>query len=165
MNFQDGSCCSQPESMTLVQLILFSIFFVCFLITAFLLVYKNFCKSYSNFRVNISGKEIGLTTTCKNAATSSSFYKFAKTFSKLALIMFYFYACDRANYFMKENKHYTLLTFLVPLLYLSVVGLFFHDSLPLAKVMNRHQTYELKGIMQVVILLYKMSNAQQVIET
>jgi hypothetical protein len=163
MNFQDASCCAQPESMTLIQLVLFSLFFACFLITGFLLVYKNFCKSYSNFRVNISGKEIGLTSTCKNAATSSGFYKFVKTFARLALILLYFYACDRANFFMKENKHYTPLTFLVPLVYIAVVGFFFHDSLPMAKVMNRQQTYELKGVMQVVILLYKMSNAQQVI--
>lgn len=28
--------------------------------------------------------------------------------------------------------------------------------------MNKYQTYELKGLMQIVILLYKMSNAQQV---
>jgi hypothetical protein len=65
---------------------------------------------------------------------------------------------------MKENQHYTLLTFLVPLLYISVVGIFFHDKLPsqIAKVNNRFQTDELKGFMQIVILLFRMSNAEQV---
>ena len=55
---------------------------------------------------------------------------------------------------MKENQHFTLLAFLVPLIYVSVVGIFFHDSLPTEKVLSRDQTNELKGFMQLVILFY-----------
>jgi hypothetical protein len=61
---------------------------------------------------------------------------------------------------MKENTHFTILTFFIPFMYVTVVGLFFHDSLPFSKVMDRHQTDELKGFMQIVILLYRMSAAQ-----
>ena len=86
---------------------------------------------------------------------------------------------------MKENKHFTLLSFSIPLIYVSVVGIFFHDNLPVVihsnfvkflfqfclnlnscfnkpKIMNRQQTDELKGFMQFVILIYRMSNAQKV---
>jgi hypothetical protein len=63
---------------------------------------------------------------------------------------------------MKENKHFTFLTFFIPFVYVSIVGLFFNDSLPFAKVLDRHQTDELKGFMQVVILLFKMSSAEKV---
>ena len=29
---------------------------------------------------------------------------------------------------MKENKHFTVLTFSIPFIYVSVLGLFFHDN-------------------------------------
>ena len=62
---------------------------------------------------------------------------------------------------MKENQHFTLLTFFIPLIYVSVVGIFFHDNLPTDKVLSRHQTDELKGFMQLVILFYRMSSAHK----
>ncbi len=62
---------------------------------------------------------------------------------------------------MKENQHFTLLAFLIPLIYVSVVGIFFHDSFPSEKVLSRHQTDELKGFMQLVILFYRMNAASK----
>ena len=62
---------------------------------------------------------------------------------------------------MKENQHFTLLTFLIPLIYVSVVGIFFHDSFSDDKVLSRRQTDEIKGFMQLVVLFYRMSAAQK----
>lgn len=62
---------------------------------------------------------------------------------------------------MKENKHFTIITFFTPFIYVSIVGFFFQDKLPLAKVMNRYQTDELKGFMQIFILFYRLSGAEK----
>ena len=108
MNFNDASCCSQPESISLIQQIVFSIFIICFIIAGFLFFYKNFSKTYSKFRLNIKGQEISLTTTCKNAAASNGFYTIIIILSKLALIMFYFYACDRYFNFDKNLMQFSI---------------------------------------------------------
>ncbi|KAG7264319.1 hypothetical protein CRUP_008465 [Coryphaenoides rupestris] len=47
---------------------------------------------------------------------------------RMGIIMAYFYLCDRADAFMKEQKHYTHATFFVPLVYVFVLGLFFSES-------------------------------------
>ena len=48
--------------------------------------------------------------------------------TKLGFIMGYFFLCDRANFFMKENKHFTHINFFLPVAYVAALGLFFHDS-------------------------------------
>lgn len=135
---------------------------ISWLLAVFLFVYKKCCSNHSNkLRFNVIGSEISFTSnSCKNAASSIGIYTILTTFSKLALILLYFYMCDRANYFMKENQHFTLLTFLIPLIYTTVVGLFFHDNLPAPRPMNRQHTDEIKGFMQCVILIYRISSAQ-----
>ena len=161
LNFNDASCCSRPEAASVSQQIIFTLFFVGFILTIFLYLYKRFCSSHSNkFKFNLSGSEISFTpASCKNGATSIGIYKILSTFTRLAFIILYFYFCDRANYFMKENQHFTLLTFLIPLIYVTIVGLFFHDNLQPPKLMNRRQTDEIKGFIQCVILIYKISSA------
>lgn len=161
LNFNDASCCSQPESMSVSQQIIFTLFLVSIVMTILLFLYKKFCSNHSNkFKFNLSGSEISFTpTSCKNTATSIGIYKILGTFTRLAFIILYFYFCDRANYFMKENQHFTLLTFLIPLIYVTIVGLFFHDNLHAPKLMNRRQTDEIKGFMQCVFLIYKISSA------
>ncbi|KAG7270028.1 hypothetical protein CRUP_008624 [Coryphaenoides rupestris] len=78
---------------------------------------------------------------------------------RMGIIMAYFYLCDRADAFMKEQKHYTHATFFVPLVYVFVLGLFFSESSKETKVLNREQTDEWKGWMQLVILIYHISGA------
>lgn len=95
MNYKDGSCCSQPDTMSLTQQIIFSIYIICFGVTLILVLYRYFCYNYSNYRINMFGPEITLTSTCKNAASSNGFYDLFKTLSKFAIFMFYFFACDR----------------------------------------------------------------------
>lgn len=46
----------------------------------------------------------------------------------MGLIMVYFYLCDRANVFMKEQKFYTHSTFFIPLIYMFVLGIFYSEN-------------------------------------
>lgn len=82
-----------------------------------------------------------------------------QSFCKLGLIMAYFYMCDRANLFMKENKFYTHSTFFIPIIYILVLGVFYNENTKETKVLNREQTDEWKGWMQLVILIYHISGA------
>ncbi|KAM4631021.1 N-acetylneuraminate (7)9-O-acetyltransferase isoform 1-T1 [Polymixia lowei] len=78
---------------------------------------------------------------------------------RMGIIMAYFYLCDRADVFMKEQKLYTHATFFIPLIYIFVLGVFFSESSKETKVLNREQTDEWKGWMQLVILIYHISGA------
>uniref|UniRef100_A0A3Q3XJ33 Cas1p 10 TM acyl transferase domain-containing protein n=1 Tax=Mola mola TaxID=94237 RepID=A0A3Q3XJ33_MOLML len=78
---------------------------------------------------------------------------------RMGIIMGYFYLCDRANVFMKEQKFYTHSTFFIPLIYIFVLGLFYSENSKETKLLNREQTDEWKGWMQLVILIYHISGA------
>ncbi|XP_016317701.1 CAS1 domain-containing protein 1-like [Sinocyclocheilus anshuiensis] len=78
---------------------------------------------------------------------------------KMSLIMLYFYLCDRADIFMKEQKFYTHSTFFIPLIYIIVLGIFYSENSKETKLLNREQTDEWKGWMQLVILIYHFSGA------
>ncbi|MED6257468.1 N-acetylneuraminate 9-O-acetyltransferase [Ataeniobius toweri] len=78
---------------------------------------------------------------------------------RMGVIMLYFYLCDRADVFMKEQKFYTHSTFFIPLIYILVLGVFYSENSKEAKLLNREQTDEWKGWMQLVILIYHISGA------
>uniref|UniRef100_A0A3Q2FXB1 CAS1 domain containing 1 n=1 Tax=Cyprinodon variegatus TaxID=28743 RepID=A0A3Q2FXB1_CYPVA len=78
---------------------------------------------------------------------------------RMGIIMLYFYLCDRADVFMKEQKFYTHSKFFIPLVYILVLGVFYSESSKEAKLLNREQTDEWKGWMQLVILIYHISGA------
>ncbi|XP_068567168.1 N-acetylneuraminate 9-O-acetyltransferase [Cebidichthys violaceus] len=78
---------------------------------------------------------------------------------RMGIIMSYFYLCDRADVFMKEQKFYTHSTFFIPLIYIFVLGVFYNENTKETKLLNREQTDEWKGWMQLVILIYHISGA------
>ncbi|XP_031709994.1 N-acetylneuraminate (7)9-O-acetyltransferase [Anarrhichthys ocellatus] len=78
---------------------------------------------------------------------------------RMGVIMSYFYLCDRADVFMKEQKFYTHSTFFIPLIYMFVLGVFYNENTKETKLLNREQTDEWKGWMQLVILIYHISGA------
>lgn len=47
---------------------------------------------------------------------------------RMGIIMAYFYLCDRADVFMKEQKFYTHSTFFIPLIYIFVLGVFYSEN-------------------------------------
>ncbi|XP_056875981.1 N-acetylneuraminate 9-O-acetyltransferase [Takifugu flavidus] len=78
---------------------------------------------------------------------------------RMGVIMAYFYLCDRADVFMKEQKFYSHSTFFIPLIYILILGVFYSENSKETKLLNREQTDEWKGWMQLVILIYHISGA------
>lgn len=83
--------------------------------------------------------------------------------ANLGLILSYFYLCDRTNFFMKENKYYSEFSFWIPVGYVFALGLFFTEDSRFTKVLHRDQTDELKGWMQLCILIYHMTGADRIL--
>lgn len=59
----------------------------------------------------------------------------------------------RTNFFMKENKYYSSISFFLPLGYVFILGLFFTEDSRYTKVMNRDQTDEWKGKVSLFVVL------------
>lgn len=138
MNHDDGTCCATIEPYTYIQLTAFFILFVCLVIGTLLQfrpIYINTVQ-FPNFQIIMT------------------------SMAKLAVIVAYFYLCDRTNFFMKENKYYSAVSFWLPLGYIFTLGLFFTEESRFTKIMNRDQTEEWKGWMQLVILIYQMTGAK-----
>lgn len=152
MNFNDGSCCAEPEPYTQLQIVTFALFLLCAVVACARSVWscfeavQNTSKGYSAVGVH-------------NPAPPSALVALAK----LGIIMAYFYLCDRTNFFMKENKYYSEWSFWLPVGYVFVLGLFFTDQSRSNRVLHREQTNEWKGWMQLVILVYQVTGASKVL--
>ncbi|XP_070225941.1 N-acetylneuraminate (7)9-O-acetyltransferase isoform X5 [Bos mutus] len=152
----DGSCCQPRPPLTLIQKLaacFFTLSIVGYLI--FYIIHRNAHRKNKPCTDLESGEEK------KNIINPpvSPLEIFLQSFCKLGLIMAYFYMCDRANLFMKENKFYTHSTFFIPIIYILVLGVFYNENTKETKVLNREQTDEWKGWMQLVILIYHISGA------
>ncbi|XP_054130165.1 N-acetylneuraminate 9-O-acetyltransferase [Melozone crissalis] len=153
----DGSCCQPQPPLTLIQKIAFCFFTLSifgYLIIS--LIHRN------NYRKNKSCTDLESGEEKKPAISTpnvSTLEMLLHCFCKLGLIMTYFYLCDRANLFMKENKFYTHSSFFIPIVYILVLGVFYTENTKETKVLNREQTDEWKGWMQLVILVYHISGA------
>lgn len=184
MNYNDGTCCSDPEKFTIVQK-LFFFTLALFVITAFFvylfndLLRKNgkISRSYyssKNYKwTRLRTEEIELQAQCrdgpfidpsmetavldnfktgKNNDYMSLIKDFMSNLAILGIIMFYFFLCDRTNFFMKENKYFTRPNFILPIAYVFALGLFFTDESNYSTMLHRDQTDEMKGWMQLIIL-------------
>ncbi|XP_052494605.1 N-acetylneuraminate 9-O-acetyltransferase isoform X2 [Budorcas taxicolor] len=152
----DGSCCQPRPPLTLIQKLaacFFTLSIIGYLI--FYIIHRNAHRKNKPCTDLESGEEK------KNIINPSvsPLEIFLQSFCKLGLIMAYFYMCDRANLFMKENKVYTHSTFFIPIIYILVLGVFYNENTKETKVLNREQTDEWKGWMQLVILIYHISGA------
>lgn len=96
-------------------------------------------------------------------STTNEFQTPIFALTNLAIIMAYFYLCDRTNYFMKENKHYSEFSFWIPVGYVFVLGLFFTEDSRFTQILHRDQTDEVKGWMLLVILIYHMTGADHIV--
>ncbi|XP_047706746.1 N-acetylneuraminate 9-O-acetyltransferase isoform X1 [Prionailurus viverrinus] len=152
----DGSCCQPRPPLTLIQKLaacFFTLSIIGYLI--FYIIHRNTHRKNKPCTDLESGEEK------KNIINTSvsPLEILLQSFCKLGLIMAYFYMCDRANLFMKENKFYTHSTFFIPIIYILVLGVFYNENTKETKVLNREQTDEWKGWMQLVILIYHISGA------
>ncbi|CAL4067516.1 unnamed protein product, partial [Meganyctiphanes norvegica] len=73
------------------------------------------------------------------------------------------YLHGRTNFFMRENKYFSQLNFWLPLGYVFALGLFFTEDTRHTRLLHRDMTDEWKGWMQLVILVYHMTGASQVL--
>lgn len=171
MSYEDGSCCSESERITNVQIFIFTIFSILILISTCWLVYKHLFDTKPKFKLLInesdSGDEMDMQQinemNLKLESSTKFYFKITFYLAKFGIIMIYFYLCDRTNFFMKENKYYTLSNFLLPIVYLFVHGFFFTDESNFNHFMHRDQTNEWKGAMQLIILTYHFTNASQIL--
>ncbi|XP_045450859.1 N-acetylneuraminate 9-O-acetyltransferase [Melitaea cinxia] len=152
MNFNDGSCCAEPEPCTPLQLLTFALFLLC----AVLAGIQSIWRWSQIFRQRMEGYAL---VNQNNVESPSAMIAMAK----LGMIMAYFYLCDRTNFFMKENKYYSEWSFWLPVGYVFALGLFFTDESRSTRVLNREQTNEWKGWMQLVILIYQVTGASKVL--
>ncbi|KAK3511913.1 hypothetical protein QTP70_027607 [Hemibagrus guttatus] len=152
----DGSCCQSVPPLSVLQKLaagLFLLAAVCFLVLH-ALGYTGHWKSKP-----ASDVESGEEKKPPSAAVPHILKNALQSICKMGLIMLYFYLCDRADIFMKEQKFYTHSTFFVPLIYIFMLGFFYNENTKEAKLLNREQTDEWKGWMQLVILVYHISGA------
>ncbi|KAJ0178071.1 hypothetical protein K1T71_005894 [Dendrolimus kikuchii] len=153
MNFNDGSCCAQPEPYTQLQILTFALFLLCAVLASIRCVWR--------WSQTIQQRLGGYALVNQPALVPPPSPLGAV--AKLGLIMTYFYLCDRTNFFMKENKYYSEWSFWLPVGYVFALGLFFTDDSRSNRVLHRDQTNEWKGWMQLVILVYQVTGASKVL--
>ncbi|CAB3222074.1 unnamed protein product [Arctia plantaginis] len=152
MNFNDGSCCAEPEPYTQLQILTFALFLLCAVVACA----RTLWSWYDKVQHHSQGySAVGI----QNPKPPSVLVALAK----LGIIMSYFYLCDRTNFFMKENKYYSEWSFWLPVGYVFVLGLFFTDQSRSNRVLHREQTDEWKGWMQLVILVYQVTGASKIL--
>ncbi len=159
MNYNDGTCCSDPEAITTIQIITFAVFIIFIVITIVILFYRKFSSKHYRWHLLVnedtdesSSDQQVLVNEVKDVKDVKSYYELITSLAKLGLIMSYFFLCDRTNFFMKENKYYTQPNFFLPIAYVFALGLFFTEESSHTIVLHRDQTDELKGWMQMIIL-------------
>ncbi|XP_077997827.1 N-acetylneuraminate (7)9-O-acetyltransferase-like [Glandiceps talaboti] len=184
-------CCQEIEQLTLVQLVTFGVFISCLLLGIILKIqkkYKALVPQSSNHTAPSQSESTVITATSngdqilngpvpdvENAAvmkkekekekeiTCTDYADLLWALGKFGLIMIYFYICDRSGFIPREQKLYTHLRFFLPLCYVTLLGLFFNAKTSQTVVLNRDQTEEWKGWMQLVILIYHYSGASGVL--
>lgn len=119
----DGSCCLPLAPLSLIQKLTGCFFSICIIGC---LVVTYFCHTWRRSKPNgdVESEEEKKPVT----ASLSTPEKLLFSLSKLGLIMGYFFLCDRADLFMKEQKYYTHSTFFIPLVYIIVLGVFYNDN-------------------------------------
>jgi hypothetical protein len=161
MNFNDGTCCSSMEQYTMLQVVTFAILCICVTVAVVMILHRLVMqwKGRPIHEYNQLPENEFQTQT----AAPGSYYNLFGSLAKMALIMSYFFVCDRTNFFMKENKYYSEFSFWLPIGYVTVLGLFFTEDSKYTKVLHRDQLNEWKGWMQLVILVYHITGASRIL--
>lgn len=121
----DGSCCQSVSPLSVLQKLAAALF----LAAAICLLVLN-ALGYSKHRKSrpVTDVESGEEKKPAIAAVPLNLNNALQSICRMGLIMLYFYLCDRANVFMKEQKFYTHSTFFIPLINIFVLGLFYNEN-------------------------------------
>lgn len=160
----DATCCLPAPRLTHLQRNTFAVFITC--IVLFLIMFV--CQHLWPAEPKGSG---GAEPTTPGGRASFSLrwvysdrmYPVMKSLFKMGLIMFYFYLCDRTNFFFKEQKQYSHLVFILVLFVFLALGAWTWSPAQQTVFLNRDQTNEWRGWMQLVILLYHYIGASKVL--
>jgi hypothetical protein len=165
MRYNDGSCCSNPEPVSSIQIISYTFLGMFVIIGATLYGYSKLFDHRRKFRPLVDQEDFSLTRerALYFRQPEQTYTDLADCLCRFGIIMGYFFLCDRTNFFMRENKYYTFSNFLLPIAYLFAHGLFFTEATHHTQSLNREQSDEWKGWMQIVLLTYHMSGASNVI--
>ncbi|XP_048756375.2 N-acetylneuraminate 9-O-acetyltransferase-like isoform X1 [Ostrea edulis] len=164
MNHNDGTCCRVPDSITSIQITTAAFFLVCLLSAIAMFLYRRKLRRNGSKARADSGIRNGRSHVTPTEKTwTDTVYEIMVCLAKLGLIMAYTFLCDRTNFFMKENKSYTHVNFLLPFAYLMILGFFFTENTDQTTVLHRDQTDEWKGWMQLVIMIYHLTGASKVL--
>lgn len=121
----DGSCCQSVPPLSVLQKLAVGLFLVA--AVGFLVFHA---LGYSRHRKSrpVSDVENGEEKKPATATVPLNLKEALQSVCKMGLIMLYFYLCDRADIFMKEQKFYTHYTFFIPLIYIFVLGIFYSEN-------------------------------------
>ena len=162
MNFNDGSCCKSSDRPSSLQVISFIVMGAALALTTVVIFYE-VCKRQPSHQYQNSSYRFlprpGELWECNLPLNNLTNFIFCV--AKLSLILSYFYICDRTNLFMKENKYFTPINFWLPVLYITVVGVFFNEESSYTVAMHRDMTDEWRGWMMMIILVYHYTGASQ----
>ncbi|XP_048576358.1 N-acetylneuraminate 9-O-acetyltransferase [Nematostella vectensis] len=163
MQVNDASCCLPTPRITQLQYNTFAVFVTCFVLFIIMFVCRRMWPPSE--QDGTAGVEAttpgGHESYSLHWVYSESMYPVMRYMAKLGIIMLYFYLCDRTNLFFKEQKQYSNTAFFLSMLGFLVLGAYTwtpHDEI---SSLNRDQTDEWKGWMQLVILLYHYIGASQ----
>eukprot|EP00118_Oscarella_pearsei_P014946 m.131172 g.131172 ORF g.131172 m.131172 type:complete len:778 (+) comp38040_c0_seq18:156-2489(+) len=153
MKPQDATCCiSNRVEMTLIQLFA-ALFFLSCSVAAFVVR----LRINTNKQVN----SVDQSNSKKEDSSLHNVYVVLWNLSKFGFILAYFFICDRTPIFMKEAKEYNSGLFFACLVVFFLIGICTAKEASKGDYLNRDQTDEWKGWMQLVILAYHYLGASQ----
>lgn len=140
MNHNDGTCCSDPEPVTTIQILTFVFFGACGSAIAIIYLHRHFTSSRVRWHTLVNEYD-DVHIRMQREEDKKSIRELLISLAKFSLLMGYFFLCDRTNFFMKENKYYTSTSFFLPLAYVFSLGLFFTEESRHTCVLHYDQTY------------------------
>ncbi|XP_068751421.1 N-acetylneuraminate 9-O-acetyltransferase-like isoform X2 [Montipora capricornis] len=164
LQVSDATCCIPSPRPTQLQNNTFAVFITCIVLFLIMFVCRHLWPAEP---LGSGGAEPttpgGRPSFSLRWVYSNKMYPVMKALFKLAIITFYFYLCDRTNLFFKEQKEYSHVVFVLFLMIFLVLGALTWVPAEQTVLLNRYQTDEWKGWMQLVILLYHYTGASQVL--
>lgn len=164
LQVSDATCCIPAPRLTHLQRNTFAVFITCIMLFLIMFVCQHLWPAEP---MGSAGAQPttpgGRPSFSLRWVYSDRMYPVMKSLFKLGIIMFYFYLCDRTNLFFKEQKEYSLSVFVLVLVIFLALGAWTWVPVQQTVVLNRDQTNEWKGWMQLVILLYHYTGASKVL--